>query len=150
VQEELTPQQRFNAESPDTMVPRALRAGKSHEEIIADLERLEWTRGQAQALIARVEDDLRRCQASPESRTALISECRRQMLGGLAITGAGLALTGLSFLAALTGLTAVWIITSGFILGGLVLFSRGYARWSLYRRQEAHPARDNTRRHERS
>jgi hypothetical protein len=47
MQEELTPQQKFDPESPEIMVPKALRAGKSHEAIVADLARLDWTREHA-------------------------------------------------------------------------------------------------------
>ena len=41
--DELTPEQRFAAETGEAMVPRALIQGRRRDDIIADLVRLDWS-----------------------------------------------------------------------------------------------------------
>jgi hypothetical protein len=136
VDDELTPQEKFNAESPETMVPRALLQGRRREDIVADLVRLDWTPGQAQALLARVARDLERHRASPESRQALGDECRRQTTLGFAIALFGFFLAGVSLLIATAAVVKVWLFASGAMVGGMALGLRGYSRWRLYRRTD--------------
>jgi hypothetical protein len=140
MEDELTPQQKFNAESAETMVPRALLEGRSHESIIADLVRLDWTREQAEALIERVSADIRQHKESPESRSRLVRECRQQMFSGFIMFFLGLFITVVTFFAAAGGMTPVWICAYGLIIVGLVFASRGYTRWRLYRRDVLHYA----------
>jgi hypothetical protein len=143
--QELTPQEKFNAESAETMVPRALLAGRSREDIVAELVRLDWAPEQAQALIDRVARDLERLRASPESRLALVNESRREMLLGLGLLVFGLFVTGVGLLSAMTGLMPVWFLASGVIVTGLALALRGHSRWRLYRRENLGEApRDNS------
>jgi hypothetical protein len=140
---ELTPEQKFNAESPETMVPRALLQGQGHEAIIADLMRLDWSPKAAQKLVERVARDIERYQASPESRAALVKECRLQMLGGLFMVFSGLIISVLSFFMIVGGLSDVGISMGGAIIIGLMLAHRGHSRWRLYRRDTLLSPRDN-------
>jgi hypothetical protein len=135
---ELTPEQKFNAEPPEHMVPRVLREGRSREAIKADLVKLDWSPAAADAFVEKGASDLARYQESPETRAALVEECRKQMVGGFAMATGGLLLTGLGLLFALEGAT-VWIVFSGAILVGLALCLRGYDRWRLYRRDSLPP-----------
>lgn len=139
---ELTPKQKFNAEDPECMVPRALLEGRSRDAIIADLIRLDWSPAAAETLVERVARDLVRYQASPESRAALVRECRRQMISGFVIAFLGALATALSAIAAVAGM-AVWFIFGGLILVGLVYGTRGYSRWRLYRRDSFPPTADD-------
>src|SRR5436190_18311524 len=131
---ELTPEEKFAAEDPETMVPRALMQGRSHEDIIAELARLDWSRPAAEALIDRATADLRRFYGPPEARRKLASEARRQFATGLLLTLLGVALTLLTFLLAAGGVLPVLVVAFGLVLGGLGLAGRGWARWSLYGR----------------
>jgi hypothetical protein len=133
MEDELTPEQKFNAESVEAMVPRALLEGRSYESIIADLIRLDWTREHAQALIERASAEIRQHRASPESRAELVQACRRQMVTGFIMVILGLIITVVTFLAAAGGMAPVWICAYGLIIVGLVFASRGYTRWRLYR-----------------
>jgi uncharacterized membrane protein len=130
---ELTPEEKFNAENPERMVPRALREGRSREAIIADLVRLDWTPAAAAALVERAARDLALYQSSPESRAALVAECRMQMIGGFTVALIGIFCTIASLVAALVGVH-VWVIFVGMVLLGLILGTRGYTRWRFYRR----------------
>ena len=47
--DQLTPEQKFNAESEETAVPRALLEGKDPETVIATLMADGWTREAAQS-----------------------------------------------------------------------------------------------------
>jgi hypothetical protein len=133
IDDELTPEQIFAAESAETMVPRELSRGRNRDEIVAELIRLDWTSEAAEAFVQRVADDLRRYRESPESRAALLREARRDMLGGLLMTLAGLAFGAVMLLGACLGLIGVVIVSADLALG-LVIFARGWSRWRLYRR----------------
>lgn len=130
---ELTPEQKFNAETPERMVPRALLQGRSHEAIIADFERLDWDSDAARKLVERVAVDIKRYQASPESRAALVKESRQEMVGGLFMVFLGLFISILSLFMIVEGLLYVWIAMGGVIISGLIMTHRGHARWRLYR-----------------
>lgn len=132
MENELTPEQKFNAESPETMVPRALLQGRNHEAVIADLMRLDWSPKAARKFVERVDADIKRYQASPESRAALIKECLQEMIGGLIIVFLGVLITILGFFMFAEGY--VWIILWGVIIYGLITTHRGHARWRLYRK----------------
>ncbi|MFO0964153.1 MAG: hypothetical protein U0793_01015 [Gemmataceae bacterium] len=130
--DDLTPEQKFAAEDPETMVPRLLMKGYRRQQIVIELVRLDWTPEAAHALIARVENDLRRFYASPESRRRLVAEARRQMWGGLLMTIFGVVVAFISFLSWALGV-APMILFFGFIGVGLVFFARGYQRTKLYK-----------------
>ncbi|SRR6266487_4328447 len=132
--DELTPEQKFNAESPETMVPRALLDGRAPEAIIADLVELDWSPRAAETFVNRVVNDIKRYQASRESRAALVNECRQQMISGSIMVLLGLVVTVASFFLMVTGVLYLWILMSGTIIAGFLHAGRGYSRWRLYRR----------------
>ena len=133
MQPELTPEQKFNAESPERMVFRALLQGQHRDDIVADLLRLDWTPDAARSLVERVARDIERYRASPESRARLVRECRMQMIGGLLMALLGILASAISAFAALGGFIPVWFLLGGVILAGFLLASRGFSRWRLYR-----------------
>jgi hypothetical protein len=131
--DELTPEQKFAAEDPETMVPRALTEGRSPEDIVAELRRLDWSPQAAWALVNRVADDLERFHESPESREQLVREARVQFVVGVTLAVLGVLVTAFTLLAALAGAFTFFIVAFGLILVGLVVAGRGLARWRLYR-----------------
>jgi hypothetical protein len=131
--DELTPEEKFAAEDAETMVPRALMEGRSREDIVAELVRLDWTPAAAHALVTRVADDLRRFHESPESRQQLVREARKQVVTGLLIILLGIGVTAFTFLAAMAGALPVIVVAIGLFSVGLVLVGRGWTRWQLYR-----------------
>jgi hypothetical protein len=130
---ELTPQEKFEAEDPETMVPRALMAGRTVEAIVADLEQLDWSQTSARSLVARIANELRRYYESPESRLKLIKEARNELVGGILIALLGVCMTLLSILGAIGGALPFIVVTLGVIIGGLALASKGWNRRKLYR-----------------
>jgi hypothetical protein len=132
---ELTPEQRFNAENAERMVPRALQEGRSRESIMAELLRLDWSPSAAKALIERVARDLERYQGSPNERAELLRDCRKQMCLGLVLGILGLVATGMSALLALGGAQVV-IVFTGLLLVGFGMAFRGFSRWRLYQREQ--------------
>jgi len=130
--DELTPEQKFAAEDAETKVPRELLQGRSQEEIVADLIKLDWSPAAANAFVARVVDDLRRFQASPESRQRLVAEAWWQFVGGAILALLSVGLTASTFLFALAG-SGFFVVAFGLFFGGLILAGRGWARWRLYR-----------------
>ncbi len=118
------------------MVPRALSEGRSREEIIADLVRLDWSPAAAGALVDRIANDLKRFHESPERRQELVTEARQQMIGGLLMILLGLGGTAFTLLGALAGALPVAIVFYGLIVVGLILSGRGYSRWRLYGRDQ--------------
>jgi hypothetical protein len=126
VDDELTPEQKFAAEDPETMVP---------EDIVRELLRLDWSPAAARALVARVADDLERFHQSPESREHLVREARVQWAAGVLIALLGASMTAFTLLAALGGAMPFFVIAFGIIFTGLVVAGRGWARWRLYRGQ---------------
>jgi hypothetical protein len=99
--DELTPAQRSMAEDAETMVPRALLVGRSPDDIVADLIRLDWSPAAARALVERVANDLRRFHESPESRLQLLAEAKRQWLGGILLMLAGVVIAFITALSVL-------------------------------------------------
>ncbi len=132
--DELTPQEKFAAENPETMVPRALMDGRAPEDIVADLLRLDWSLPAARALVARAQDDLRRLHESPESRQLLLRESKQQFFAGLMLALLGVIFTTFTLLAALAGALPFILVAFGLFFGGLIMMGRGWARWRLYRR----------------
>ena len=125
--DELTPEQRFAVEDAETLVPRALLAGKEPQDIVDDLIKLDWSPAAARALVRRVIEDMRQFRASTESRQRLIDNAFKQFIGGslFALVGVGIALLG--------GLI-MWLLVLGLLVffGGLVTGGRGWSRWRLY------------------
>jgi hypothetical protein len=130
---ELTPQEKFHAESPETMVPRQLLEGRSRETIHLELVRLGWSSKAAQAMIERIAGDIDRFQASAESRAALRHECRGQLFSGLLLVFVGIFASAMSFFAMAAGAMPLCILFTGAFLYGCVRTSRGYARWRMFR-----------------
>lgn len=128
--EELTPEQKFAAESPEATVPRDLLLGRSPEEIIADLVRLDWSARSARSFVTHVQRELDRFRASPEARRTMIGSAWTQFLVGLLTGAIGLGLTAMLLLVSLSIvlLAPAWI---GF--AGLVIMSRGWSRWRFYK-----------------
>jgi hypothetical protein len=132
IEDELTPEQKFAAEDPETMVPRALSAGRSPDDIVLDLRRLGYSEAAAKRLIARVADDLRRFRESPQAREQLVSEARRQFFGGLLHALIGVLGSIVTLIGALAGAISFVVAFIGLFFGGLILAGRGWARWRLY------------------
>ncbi len=121
--DELTPEQKFAAEDPETMVPRALVQGRAPEDIIAELVRLGWSPRAAQTMVFRVGDDLRRFHESPESRERLLKEAKTQLFVGLILTLLG------------AGVTAFTLIRSVRLSGAFAVLRRGV--WAHFRRTDS-------------
>jgi cation transport ATPase len=136
IDDELTPEEKFAAESAETKVPRELLEGRKAEEIIADLVRLDWKPDVARALVARVADDLRRYYESPQSRRQLIREARREFITGAIMALLALLVSLLTFFAAASGVISFWLLAGGLFFTGLIFLRRGWARWRLYRQVE--------------
>ncbi|MEK7782026.1 MAG: hypothetical protein AAB370_11055 [Verrucomicrobiota bacterium] len=132
--QELTPQQKSQAESAETMVPKALLQGRSAEAIIEDLVRLDWEPQAAQAFVKRVMQDVQRYFASSESRAALVKECRQEFVTGMIVACLSILMSVSSFFLMVTGVLYVWILAGGATIFGLVRMNRGYSRWRLYGR----------------
>jgi hypothetical protein len=132
--DEPTPEQKFAAENPETMVPRGLMEGRDPEDIIDELLRLDWSLPAARALVARAADDIRRFSESPEARKQLLREAREQFFSGLLLVFAAVLITVSTFLAAIAGGLPFFVIAAGIFCTGLVQIGRGWARWRLYRR----------------
>ena len=109
------------------MVPRLLMNGYTRQQIVIGFRPPRLDPEAANVLIARVESDLRRFYASPESRRQLLSEARRQMWGGLLTL-----ILGLLGIAASPPLGPRLRLPFFFgVIGlGLVLFTRGYQRFT--------------------
>jgi len=136
IDDELTPEQKFDAESAETKVPRELLEGRKAEEIIADLVRLDWQPEPARALVERVANDLRRYYQSPESRRQLVREARREFITGVIMALLALVIGLLTFTAASAGVISFWLLSVGVLFTGLIFLRRGWARWRLYRQVE--------------
>ncbi|MES2570853.1 MAG: hypothetical protein V4710_12475 [Verrucomicrobiota bacterium] len=87
--DELTPEQAFAHEAPETMIPRELSKGRTVQEIIADLVRLEWTPEAAQTMVEGIAQDFERFTASAASRAELIAEWNRLRNSALIFLVAG-------------------------------------------------------------
>lgn len=132
--DELTPEQKFAAENPEVTVPRDLMRGRSHESIVADLVRLDWSRSEAEALIERAKGDLLSFFGSPDTRRELVRDARRQFTAGLLIVAVGAFIASFQLLLFLS--VNICSMFAGVTLGagGAVLVSRGWTRWKLYGR----------------
>jgi hypothetical protein len=132
--EELTPEQKFAAEDPETMVPRALMEGRNPEDIIAELIRLDWAPHAARALVARVVEDLYRFHESPENRERLVKEARTQLVAGVLLALLGAGVTAFTLFAALAGAMSFFVGACLLFFWGMSLAGRGWTRWRLYRK----------------
>lgn len=130
--DELTPEQKFAAEEPGTMIPRMLGQGRSKEEIVHELVRLDWSQSAADALVTRYVDDLQRYHESPQSREQLLKELGMQIAIGGVIALFGIGITAFTVLAAIAGATGYFVIAFGLILGGIVIMFHGWNRMYLY------------------
>ena len=133
--DELTPEQRFAAEDAETLVPRALLLGKTPEEIVADLVKLDWTPAAATAFVERVLVDMRQFRESPESRQRLIRNAFKQFIGGILFMLIGIGIGAVPVLALLRGFyfLAMLGLATAVFGGGLVTGGRGWSRWRLYK-----------------
>ena len=132
--DELTPEQKFAAEDPETMVPRALMRGRNREEIIADLDRLDWSRDDAEALIERAMADLRKFYGSPETRRELVHDAKREVVAGLEVILLASLVAAFQILLLLSvGLLFV-LIPIALLIVGMAIAGRGWTRWGLYGR----------------
>ena len=131
--DELTPEQRFAAESAEYMVPRALMAGRDPADVVEDLVHLDWPRDRAQAMVARAIDDLRRFRESPESRQQLLATIRRQFFVGLGLMGIGAGLSALSLFFVVIGFWPIALVFYGLFFVGLATTVVNVGRWRFYR-----------------
>ena len=139
--DELTPEQKFNLESAETMVPRALLAGRAVKDVIDDLVRLDCSPAAVRAFVERTLDDLQRVYGSPESRERLAAEARKQVLGGtiMMILGAGLILLdGLIGAMEIRVTIPITWIGIGLLIGGIFVFRHGQTRMKLLKQGKAH------------
>ena len=147
--DDLTPEQRFAAEDAETLVPRALLLGKTPDEIVEDLIKLDYALPAARALVERIQREMREFNESPESRRRLIDAAHRQFLGGLigAVIASGLTTALLGLMATSGGLGCFLVLASLFLMGGgFTMAGRGWARWRLYRGWERQIAEREKRR----
>ena len=72
--EELTPEQKFAQDDPETLVPRELSRGGTRDDIVSDLIGLDRPPGIARAIVDRIADEFERFTASPESRARLVAD----------------------------------------------------------------------------
>ncbi len=131
--DELTPEEKFAAEDPDTMIARDLVQGLAVDAIITKLVRLDWSPQAAHAKISQVQEDLSRFHESPKSRQELVKQAKTSFVAGLILALLGALTTAWSFLGALAGAMPFVILAFGLFFGGLLLAGRGWARWRLYR-----------------
>jgi hypothetical protein len=133
--DELSPQEKFYAESPEATVPRDLARGRSRREIIADLVRLGQAPADAAAFVDQVAAELERFRTSPEGRRELLNEAKRQIIGGLVMAALGLAGVAFAVVTLLLGFPVGWLIlvSAGLLILGLGAAGRGYHRWCTYR-----------------
>lgn len=130
---DLTPEQKFNAEAPGTMVPRALLQGKSRKDVVKELTQLDWEQREAEEFVERAFQDYTRFSTSLESRAALIRECWQQFCSGMMIAGLGAIIAIATYVFVIGGALYIWIFAAGMILVGLVRANRGHSRWQIYR-----------------
>ena len=147
--DELTPEQQFAAESAQSMVPRALMAGRDPEDIVDDLIRLDWSHERARALVDQAIDDLRRFHESPEARQQLLVAIRRQFFAGLGIMGVGTGLSVLSIFFVAVGFAPIALVFYGLFFVGLAMTVINGGRWRFYRNAAAGPSAESPPKDER-
>jgi hypothetical protein len=131
--DELTPEQRFAADDAETLVPRALLLGRTPDEVVADLVKLDWSPAAARAFVKRVLNDMRQFNESPESRQRLIDSSFKQFVAGSIAALAAGVLTALALGLAVVGGWPLAVVAVVFLGGSLTVAARGWARWRLYR-----------------
>ena len=99
MEEELTPEQKFAQEDAETVIPRELASGKTRDEIVSELLRLDWSPVAARRKVKMIADEFERYTASPESRNQLIAEKKKIKNRGLSCLISGLMLGGSGFTA---------------------------------------------------
>ena len=95
--EELTPEQRFAQDDPDTLIPRELARGKTRAEIVTELVRLDWSALAAERKVNQIAEEFGRYTASPESRERLIAEKKKIRNRGVSCLISGLILVTSGF-----------------------------------------------------
>jgi uncharacterized membrane protein len=131
--DELTPEQRFAAEDAETMVPRALLLGKSPDDVVADLVKLDYSVAAARTLVERVMREMQEFNESPESRKRLIDGAFKQFIGGLIATVIVAAITIPAMIFA-TAIAWAFALVPVILFGATITMTgRGWARWRLYR-----------------
>jgi len=145
--DELTPQEKFYAESPESSVPRDLARGRSRREIIADLVRLGRSPQAAAAFVDEAAAELESFRSSPEGRRQLLNEAMRQIIGGLLMAALGIAGAAFGVVTALLASPLHWSIlfSLGLTVLGFATASRGYSRWCTYRSDALLPRQDDDR-----
>jgi hypothetical protein len=131
--DELTPEQRFAADDAETLVPRALLLGRTPDEVVADLVKLDWAPAAARAFVERVRNDMRQFNESPASRQQLIDSSFKQFVGGLIAALASGCLTVFTLALAMVGGWPLALVAILLLGGSLTVAARGWARWRLYR-----------------
>ena len=134
--DELTPQQRFDAEEAEdagSLVLRQLLEHRDIDSIVPELVRLDWSPSAARAFVEQMANDLRCIRESPEARQQLLDEARTQLRLGVLLMFASGGLTALTMLAALAGAMPFFVVLTGLFLAGLIFTCRGLARWQFYR-----------------
>jgi hypothetical protein len=148
VEDELTPEQKFASEPPETIVTQGYLAGRDKTSIVDDLQRLGWPREKAEEFFEQMLVDLKRYHESPEARQQLLVSAQFQLLGGcLALLIAG-GITAATLLTAAFAVGLLFlVIPFGLLLLGLSLVGQGWSRWRFYRRFRSlpPPARDEPR-----
>lgn len=130
--EELTPEQKFAAEDPGTMVPRALMEGRLPQDIVAELLRLDYTPEAAWSIVQQAQVDLQRYRESPTGREQVLRAAKAQVFTGTLLLMMAIAGTAIAFLAAASGQMPFFVIATGALVLGLVLIVRGGSRWRFY------------------
>jgi hypothetical protein len=130
--EELTPEQKFAQDDPETMVPRELAKGRTRDAIVSDLIQLDWSPAAARATVDRFADEFERYTQSPESRAQLVADKQKIRTMGTRALVTGLAYAALGYFFDSTLNLYIGIILALFGLGGVLGPRRQLQRYEQY------------------
>lgn len=128
-----TPEQKFAAEDPETMVLRDLRLGSSRDQIVAKLIPQGWSQSRAERFVNELADDIQRYRESPEARRQLLAQARREMIGGAVMAIIGTGIVAATFLVASWQIPKTFAVLIILTLIGFAVLGRGYKRLGVYR-----------------
>jgi hypothetical protein len=140
--EELTPEQKFAEDDPETLVPRELARGRTRDAIVSDLVRLEWPQEAARATVDQIADEFERYVASPDSRAELVAGKQKMRAIGLRALAIGLVSAASGYFSHSTISVYVGLFFAFFGLGGVLAHHRQLQRYRKYSSTLAQPRTD--------